>query len=155
MNNERTGNQLAKDKEDIISELRFKQEYTINKPKTDETESLIKEIELSSNYTKFIDILNRLLVNPNHRSYQYIAKFLQDIKSPSTIEYVRIALDSNFNYLEYTCSKPEVTAKWFSWLLASINTKESIDLIEEYTKSENEGISKEMIYRLDKVKRIE
>lgn len=100
-----------------------------------------------------IDLLNELLVNTDHNQHQMVARTLQRIKSPSTIPFIKRALDSNFDYLEYTCSDHEVIAKWFSWILSSINTKEAISLMEEYSKSANEGIRNEMTYRLRKFKR--
>ncbi|MBS0030576.1 HEAT repeat domain-containing protein [Chitinophaga sp. 22321] len=98
-----------------------------------------------------VDLLNELLVSKEHYLHQMIAKTLQHIKSPTTIPFVKTALDSNFDYLEYTCSDHEAIAKWFSWILFSINTKEAISLIEEYSKSPNEAIRNEMMYRLRKV----
>lgn len=99
-----------------------------------------------------VNILNTLLIESGHHQHQLIAKILQDAKNPSSIPFVRKALQSNFDYLEYTCSEPEVIAKWFSWLLFSIGTNEAISLMEEYTKCQNEGICSEMKYRLTKVK---
>lgn len=104
-------------------------------------------------YEQFIDELNILLLEPNHWTHQMIAKTIQDLKNPKSIPFIRKALESNFDYLEYTCSESNVIAKWFSWALFSIGTNEAINLIEEYTKSDDEGIRNEMIYRLDKVKR--
>ena len=98
-----------------------------------------------------ITLLNELLVSPGHEEHQQVAKLLQNIKSPSTIPFVRKALESNFDYLEYTCSDSNAIAKWFSWLLFSIGTEDAINLIKEYTKSTDKGIRKEMIYRLSKV----
>jgi hypothetical protein len=99
----------------------------------------------------FTDILNELLISPRHRCHQAVAKTLQDIASPSTIPFVRKALDCKFDYLAYTCSEDVVIAKWFSWLLFSIGTNEAIAMIEEYSHSENQGISKEMRYRLKRL----
>jgi hypothetical protein len=108
-------------------------------------------IWLSGNTANFIDLLNELLINPNHRSHQRIAKALQHTPSPTTVPFVRKALESNFDYLEYTFSDSDVIAKWFSWLLYAIGTPEAIDLIKEYSHSTNEGIKKEMLYRLKRV----
>ena len=115
---------------------------------------ILKDLETShlSNSELDINILNSLLIEPGHHQHQLIAKILQDAKNPSSIPFVRKALETNFDYLGYTCSEPEVIAKWFSWLLFSIGTEEAINLIEEYTKSPNEGISSEMKYRLAKVR---
>ena len=98
-----------------------------------------------------IELLNELLVAKGHRQHQLIAKILQDVKSPSTIPFVRRALESNFDYLEYTCSDSDAIAKWFSWLLFSIGTEDAIDLIRVYTQSTDDGIREEMIYRLNKI----
>jgi HEAT repeat protein len=98
-----------------------------------------------------VALLNELLITPGHTQHQLIAKILQDVKSPSTVPFVRKALESNFDYLEYTCSDSEAIAKWFSWLLLSIGTEDAVNLIKEYTQSTDEGIRKEMIYRLSKM----
>jgi len=108
-------------------------------------------IWLSGDIDKYIDILNELLINPNHRKHQEIAKGLQDYPSPTTVSFVRKALESNFDYLEYTCSESNAIAKWFSWLLYSIGTTEAIELMKEYSNSNDEGIRNEMLYRLKKV----
>jgi len=118
----------------------------------DTLQMTINLIWLSGDTSEFVDLLNELLINPNHQSHQQIAKTLQDIRSPTTIPFVKKALDTNFDYLEYTCSDSEIIAKWFSWLLFSIGTKDAIDLIKEYSNSNNEGIRKEMLYRLKKLK---
>ncbi len=107
---------------------------------------------LQKDHEKFIDELNILLLNPNHRSHQVITKKIQDLKSPKSIPFIKKELQSNFDYLEYTCSDSGVIAKWFSWALFSIGTKEAIELIEAYTKSEDEGVRNEMLYRHNKVK---
>lgn len=112
----------------------------------------INLIWLSGNPAQFVDLLNELLINPNHQSHQQIAKALQDIKSPTTIPFVKKALDTNFDYLGYTCSDSEIIAKWFSWVLSSIGTKDAFDMIKEYSNSNNEGIRKEMQYRLKRLK---
>lgn len=121
-----------------------------------EEESIGRAINLMwfyKDYEQFIDELNILLLEPNHRTHQMIAKTIQDLKNPKSVPFIRRALESNFDYLEYTCSESNVIAKWFSWALFSIGTNEAINLIEEYTKSDDEGIRNEMIYRLDKVKK--
>lgn len=107
-------------------------------------------IWLSGDIDKYVDILNELLINPNHRKHQEIAKGLQDHPSPTTVSFVRKVLEINFDYLEYTYSESNTIAKWFSWLLYSIGTMEAIDLIKEYSNSSDEGIRNEMLYRLKK-----
>lgn len=117
-----------------------------------EIQCILGLIWASDDIFPFVDLLNELLINPNHRSHQQIAKNLQDYApSPSTVPFVRKALESKFDYLEYTCSESNVIAKWFSWLLYSIGTKEAIELMKEYSDSNDEGIRDEMRYRLRKV----
>lgn len=118
----------------------------------DEIQMTLSLIWLSDDISKYVDILNELLINPNHRSHQEIAKNLQDsAPSPTTVPFVRKALESNFDYLEYTCSDSDAIAKWFSWLLYSIGTTEAIDLMKEYSNSNDKGIRNEMLYRLKKI----
>jgi hypothetical protein len=118
----------------------------------DEIQMTLGLIWLSGDIPKFVDILNELLINPNHRSHQVIAKNLQDdAPSATTVPFVRKALESKFGYLEYTYSESNVIAKWFSWLLYSIGTAEAIDLMKEYSNSTDEGVANEMRYRLKKV----
>ncbi len=93
--------------------------------------------------------LNQLIINPNHQSHQRLVKHLQDdLKYPSSVPYIRKALESNFDYLEYTGSDDDAIAKWFSHALHSIGTKEAIDLMKEYANSANQKIKDEMRYRL-------
>jgi hypothetical protein len=100
----------------------------------------------------FLDTLNALMVSPNHRSHQMIAKTLQDhLPDPKSIPFVRQVLASNFDYLEYTCSESDVITKWLGWLLYAIGTQEAIDVMREYSNSTDPGIAQEMRYRLRKV----
>lgn len=100
----------------------------------------------------FTEILNELLLVKHHISHQVITKTLQSIASPTSVPFIRKVLETNFDYLEYTCSEDEVITKWFSWALYAIGTNEAINLMREYTFSSNEGIKNEMIYRLNKLK---
>jgi hypothetical protein len=100
--------------------------------------------------TRYTDILNKLLVTPHHQRHQEIARTLQDIKAPSSIPFVENALASHFDYLSYTCSESGAIAKWFSWLLFEIGTPEAMAVIQKYAHDTDEGIRREMQYRLSK-----
>jgi hypothetical protein len=113
---------------------------------------LVQLIYFCENKAPFTDILNELLVHPNHRSHQVATKLIQEIKSPSSIPFIKKVLETGFDYLDYTCSEPEVIAKWFSHTLASIGTEEAINCIKKFAHSSDEGIKKEMNYRLVKLK---
>ena len=140
---------------DIKSDSDFVRKEITNAIETgapDEIQMTLALIWLSGDISKYVDILNQLLINPNHRCHQQIAKNLQDYApSSTTIPFVRKVLESNFEYLEYTCSGSDAIAKWFSWLLYSIGTAEAIDLMKEYSNSNDEGIRNEMLYRLKRI----
>jgi len=120
----------------------------------DEINPSIYLIWASGNVVAFTDLLNELLINPNHTQHQYIAKALQDhVRSPSSIPFIEKALASHFDYLSYTYSDSGVIAKWFSWLLYEIGTPEAIAVMQRYTEDPDEGIRKEMTYRLNKFTR--
>jgi hypothetical protein len=99
----------------------------------------------------YIALKNRLLVTPGHRFHQMLAKDLQDLADPSTVPFVRRALEMGFDHLAYTASEDGVIAKWYSWLLADIGTREALDLIAEYADSSNEEVAAEMRYRLERL----
>jgi hypothetical protein len=128
-------------------------EAAIQSADIDRIQITIPLIWFSADIPNFVDLLNGLLINPNHRSHQVIAKNLQNFApSPTTVPFVRKVLETNFEYLEYTCSDSDVIAKWFSWLLYSIATDEAINLMKEYSNSKDEGIANEMRYRLNKIR---
>jgi HEAT repeat protein len=137
---------LQKNIDYVLSEI----EQAILKGDEDTLEKAIQLMWFSSRNIDYIDILNRLLLVPFHRSHQSITKVIQDIRSPSSVPFIRKVLESNFEYLAYTCSESGVIAKWFSWALYRIGTKEAIDLMKEFTQVEDEGIRDEMLYRLKK-----
>jgi len=139
---------IRKSKEYVVAEIK----NAIEKKDIEELELAISLIWLSEPDKQFTDILNELLINRNHRSHQFVTKTIQDIKSPSSVPFIRQVLQSNFDFLEYTCSESDAIAKWFSWALYSIGTEEALEVMREYSKSEDEGIRKEMIYRLGKLK---
>ena len=98
------------------------------------------------------EVLNSMLVMPEHRIHQEVTMEIQRLAHHSSVPYIRKILESNFETLAYTCSDDEVLAKWFSHALAKIGTPESISLIREFAASANSGIAHEMRYRLAKVK---
>jgi 5'-3' exonuclease len=139
---------IRNNKNYIISEI----EKAIETAEIEEIELAINLIWLSDNEVEFIDLLHKLLLNPNHRSHQYILKSLQDLRNPRSVLFIKKALETNFDYIPYTGSDSYGIAKWFSWALASIGTNEAIELIKEYSHSEEEGIREEMSYRLKRIK---
>ncbi|PRP90093.1 hypothetical protein ENSA5_67900 [Enhygromyxa salina] len=98
-----------------------------------------------------VDLKNRLLVTPGHRHHQAIARSLQAIADPSTVAFVRRALQLGYEHLEYTASEPDVITKWFSWLLFEIGTREAIEVMREFAGSRDQAVADEMRYRLAKL----
>jgi hypothetical protein len=132
------------DREYIEKSVRNSIETNIN---LDEASILVQ----LANYDDFTELKNKLLIIPGHREHQSITKDLQDIGDPSSIPFIEQILENGFDYLSYTCSEDAVIAKWFSYALWSIGTPEAIALIEKYSKSSNEGIREEMLYRLKRI----
>lgn len=97
------------------------------------------------------DVLHSLLRMPGHELHQEITRELQDLGSPSSVPCIRSMLEGGLDFFAYTGSDDVVIAKWFSHALASIGTPEAIELIREYTGSDNDGIASEMRYRLGKL----
>jgi hypothetical protein len=114
-------------------------------------EMVLKLIWVLDEFPERTQLLNMLLIAPNHISHQRIARELQTAKSPSTVPYVRQALAKGFDYLEYTCSESNAIAKWFSWILFAIGTEEAIQVMKDYSTASDEGIRAEMLYRLKNV----
>lgn len=131
----------------VISEV----EKAIATAETEEIEYAITLIWLSDKKAQLINLLHTLLLNPNHYSHQAIAKSLQDLKNPASVPFIEKVLETNFDYLTYTGSDSDAIAKWFSWALYSIGTEEAIEVIGKYSHSEDEGIRKEMLYRLKQI----
>ncbi|RTQ51500.1 hypothetical protein EJV47_06780 [Hymenobacter gummosus] len=117
----------------------------------DELDLALNLLWLYNDDAQFIDLLNLLLLVPHHWSHQVVARTLQDVASPSSIPFIRAALESTFDYLEYTASEPGVIAKWFSWALCSIGTPEAIQTIRDFTTRGRKGVRREMRYRLQQM----
>ena len=144
--------QFSVDLKSNDSFIRAAIEDAIQSADPDNIQPTIALIWFSSDIKMFVDLLNELLINPNHSSHQVVAKTLQDkAPDPTSVPFVRKALETNFDYLAYTGSESVAIAKWFSHLLASIGTREAIDLIREYCDPADAGIAREMRYRLGKI----
>jgi len=86
----------------------------------------------------FLPYYNRLLVESWHFSHEWVIEKIQSYKSPSSIDFIAKALNSmNFNYLEqHDTDYPSFIRKCM-WVLAEINTEESIALLKSYLENEN------------------
>ncbi len=136
-----------KNSRNLISQI----EKAISDNDTNLLQIAVDKLELVEINQDFVPILNQLLLNKNHKGHQFITKRIQTLKSPTSVTFIEKVLESNFDYLHYTCSNDDVIAKWLSHALFQIGTQEAIDLMKKHTISENELINKEMIYRLSKL----
>ena len=59
--------------------IKTEMESAIQSADRDRIQMTISLIWFSADIPNFVDLLNELLINPNHRSHQVIAKNLQDI----------------------------------------------------------------------------
>jgi len=97
------------------------------------------------------DTLNQLLVMRGHELHQEVTREIQLGRYPSSVPFIRQMLESRFAILDYHYSEQQVIAKWFSHALADINTPEAIQMIDEFSESEDPGIASEMKYRLSQL----
>ena len=116
----------------------------------DDADDLVWELLSASDLESIVETLNGLVLSPGHRQHQAVVKRLQSVASPSSIPVLRQALASGFDLYDYTCSDDEVIAKWFSWALFAIGTKEAKAVLTESAQSDNPDVAKEMKYRLAK-----
>ena len=101
---------------------------------------------------KDITTLNGLVNQANHQQHQVVVFEIQRLKDPSSIPFLRKALENGFEMYKYTCSDDDVIAKWFSWALYSIGNEEAIQVIKDFSTSENALVANGMKYRLSKIK---
>ena len=116
------------------------------------TEEILYEVDGLSDQKQKVEILNNLLLIKEHCHHQEILRDLQGLSDPSSLHFIEKAFNQGFEHIDwYNGSGYAPIAKWFSQTLASIGTKEAVELIERFSKSENIEISKEMKYRLNKI----
>lgn len=154
---------------DLMYKLLFEDKVESNKSSTDENidikvreaikkgdleelDEAVSDLLQVENLIDHIDLLNELLLITFHRQHQYIAMAIQNLETPSSIPFIDKVLDSKFEGIPYTGSESGSMAKWFSWALYCIGTKEAFRVMEKHAGSSDKGIRYEMCYRLKKAK---
>lgn len=94
----------------------------------------------------------KLLNIQSHGLHQQILRYVQDHKMAEAIPAIKLMLENGLSNFNHRTSEPDVIAKWISWALVGIGTKESIDLIVHFAKSDDRVISQAMQYRLERIK---
>ena len=131
--------------------IEIKVREAIEKGNLEELDIAVSELLQSENISNHVDLLNELLLVTFHRQHQYVARAIQDLKTPSSVSFIDKVLESKFEGIPYTGSESNSMAKWFSWALYCIGTGEAIEVIRKHANSKDEGIREEMQYRLDRV----
>ena len=99
-----------------------------------------------------VDALNHLLIIKGHFRHENILKSIQDYAHPSSVKYIEVALNQGFEHIDYyNGSGFAPISQWFSYALASINTKEAVDLLKKYARHENDEISGHMRRLLEQI----
>lgn len=87
---------------------------------------------------RYVDILCKLLESSWHYRHEDIAKILQSMKSPSSIEYLYRTALTKFEYLEYDNSY--ALARKCMWALGDIGTDKAIERLKLLANSEDEEL---------------
>jgi len=98
-----------------------------------------------------IDILNQLLLEDWHTKYEEIIKEVQKQKNPNSIPFIKEAIQNKYEYLLSYDTGVRQFINQCGYALNSINTKDSIDVIYELSKSSNFILKDEMLYRVSKI----
>lgn len=139
--------------ENIVEEdIEAKVKEAIKKGDLEELNDAVADLLDSNNLVNHIDLLNELLLNSYHLQHQYIAKAIQSLETPSSVPFIDKVLETNFEGIPYTGSDSYSMAKWFSWALSCIRTKEAVEVLVKHAGSKDKGIKYEMRYRLKKMK---
>jgi hypothetical protein len=86
---------------------------------------------------EFVNYYNQFLIEKWHHNHEDILTILASIKSKTSVPYIDAAIKSEFKYLNLSDTNHASFIRKCMWALADINTKESIELLKNYLKSEN------------------
>lgn len=98
-----------------------------------------------------IDILNQLLLEDWHTKYEDIIHEIQKQKNPSSIPFIKKAIQSKYEYLSSYGTGVREFINQCGHALKNINTKDSINVIYDLSKSSNSVLKDEMLYRISKI----
>jgi len=100
--------------------------------------------------TSHIQLLCDILLEKWHHSHEDLAMILQKLKDPKSISFLEKAMYLNLEYLEY--NDGESLIRKCAYALGDINSKESWNVINSLSKSDNCIISNAAIEQLDRRK---
>lgn len=118
----------------------------------EERAEILLGVAMSDEVSPGVDALNRLLLAPGHRGHQELVRCLQDAADPSSVPFLRRAIDEGLQAMvDYNCSGFGPVAKWFSHAFASIGTPDAVAALQHYARSHPESeVREEMTYRIRK-----
>jgi hypothetical protein len=96
---------------------------------------------------KFSDIFCKLLQEDWHYRHEDIARILQGIKDPSTVDCLYNAVELQFDYLDYDDTYQ--FARKCIWALADIGTPGARAKLQQLTQSKNELVAGYALKRLN------
>ena len=100
---------------------------------------------------ELLDVSNILITEDWHKEHEDIIGTLQACKDPSSIKPIVTSVNNNYQHLRDACDIGSF-AKKCSWALYSIGTEEAFNAIEELSKSKDEEVKEQMIYRLKRIR---
>ena len=95
----------------------------------------------------YLDMMIKLMKEDWHVTHECIASYMQQLKSPKTIDCLYEAALTDFPYLEF--DEAYALAVKCIWALGEINTPESYEKLKLLTQSNNEIIKENAIYQLE------
>lgn len=99
-----------------------------------------------------IDLLHEMLLETWHEKYHAIIKDLQWRQHPSSVSFIKIAMQQKFDYLESYSTGTGQFINQCGHALDSIGTEEAIAAIRNLAENSEDPIVKvEMVYRLSKM----
>ncbi|MGO4290370.1 hypothetical protein [Chitinophaga sp. RAB17] len=109
---------------------------------------ILCKVEKENEHTS---LLNQLMLEPWHCSYEDIVHMLQQRKDPESIPYIRTAMQQKYPCLEAYGTGTRQLINQCGWALYSIGTDEAITTIRELSASDDPVLRDEMCYRLSRV----
>ena len=136
---------IKKDNDYLLSLL----EKAYNENNADDIEDILFISFSFSLFSKiFVNILNKLIVEEWHYKHEDIARILQKLKDPKSVEYLYEATLSSYEYLDY--DESYALAVKCIWALGDINNEFAIEKLKLLSKSDNTIIKENAINQLNR-----
>lgn len=145
-----SSNQNITDKSNMEKDSISLSQILLNK-NADEVENLMINAYSNKNDDEIIIMIHKLIAEPWHRSHEEMAHYLQNSKRPESVPFIKNAMMKRYDYLESYGTGTRQFINQCGHALKSIGTEQAINVIKELTKSNDEIIRDEMLYRVSKI----